>query len=307
MLQIRLFLQIVFIFFVVVAFLLAVPFLTNDATKRPLLGPSLDQVEYEEITFRNGDLELAGMLLLPSGTGPFPGAVFIHGSGTSRRDNAWYLTFARELQQNGVAVLLPDKRGSENSAGDWRDTSFEELAADTVAALDFLGTVPFVEPQRIGVVGFSQGGWIAPVVGAGRSDLAFVASISGAGVNTEEQLWFEEVNNIIEMGTYRILARLIAQLTVPSIKQRDTWRATAGFDPMVYWPEVQAPSFAAFGGGDTNIPVEESIERFEALARDVIVAFYPDGGHGISDPETGRVQQALLDDLTSFLQTHAEN
>lgn len=284
-----------------VALFLLIPFLLKDSTSRQITGPNLDQLKYVDVAFQNGDLDLAGMLMLPAGDGPFPGAVFIHGSGTSRRDNTWYLTFARELQANGVAVLLPDKRGSENSSGDWRDTGFEELATDTDAALNFLSAAPEIDGRRIGVIGFSQGGWIAPIVVSKRSDIAHVASISGAGVTTEEQLWFEEVNNIKAMGTYRFVARFVARFTVPNIQQMATWRATAGFDPMTYWPEVKSPVFVALGAGDANVPVEESARRFNTLSGDVSVRIYPDGGHGISDPMTGRVQQALLDDLVSFV------
>jgi len=284
----------------VVAFL-AIPYLLRDQTSRPLTGPRLDQLTYETVTFENGDLDLAGMLFLPEGDGPFAAAVFIHGSGTSRRDNPWYLSVAAELQANGVAVLLPDKRGSEGSGGDWRDTGFEDLATDTQAAFEFLAGIPGVDAGRIGVVGMSQGGWIAPIVASRNRSVAFVVSMSGAGVTTEEQLQFEEVNNIVQMGTYRFVARMIAAVTVPRIQQRETWRATAGFDPMPYWAGVDAPVFVGLGGGDTNVPVPDSVSRFSSLPYDPALRVYPNGGHAISDPETGRVQQAFLDDLVSFV------
>ena len=71
------------------------------------------------------------MLFLPEGNGPFPAAVIIHGSGTSDRDNLWPLTLTQYLRESGIAVLLPDKRGSEKSEGDWRTSSFQDLAGDT--------------------------------------------------------------------------------------------------------------------------------------------------------------------------------
>lgn len=292
---------------VCLAIFLAIPFVFNDQALRPLSGPSLDQLPYEDVSFENGEHELAGMLMLPVGEAPFPAAVFIHGSGTSHRDNPWYLSVAEELLANGIAVLIPDKRGSENSGGDWRDTSFEELATDTEAAFDFLTQVAGVDSNRVGLIGFSQGGWIAPIVASNEPSVAFVVSMSGAGVITEEQLAFEEVNNIVEMGTYRFVARIVSRFTVPAIMQRDTWRATAGFDPMTYWPDVEAPVFAAFGEGDTNVPVQESVNRFEALPNDILVGVYPDGGHGITDPVSGHVQPAFLGDLVSFVLSATNN
>lgn len=59
-------------------------------------------------------------------------------SGTSRRDSSWYLTLTHYLQQNGIAVLLPDKRGTGQSEGNWLTASFEDLATDTLAATAYL-------------------------------------------------------------------------------------------------------------------------------------------------------------------------
>lgn len=214
---------------------------------------------------------------------------------------------AEELLDNGIAVLIPDKRGSENSGGDWRDTSFEELATDTVAAFELLTEVPQDESNRVCLIGFSQGGSIAPIVAADELSPAFVVSMAGSGVTAEDQLIFEEVNNITQTGTYRFVAKLVARFTVPSIMQRDTWRATAGFDPMTYWPDVEAPIFAAFGEGDTNVPVAESVARFGALPYEAMIRIYPDGGHGITDPVSGHIQQAFLDDLVSFVLAETAN
>lgn len=286
-----------------VAAVLLIPLVLPQEQRAPLDGPDLSDLRFEEVQFSNGDLALAGLLFLPDGPGPHPAAVLIHGSGTSRRDNPWYLTFAQHLQDNGIAVLLPDKRGSEASEGDWRDTRFEVLATDTIAAHGFVVGLPDIDPERVGLIGFSQGGWIAPVAASDLPDLAFLVSVAGAGVTTEEQLRFEEVNNIIEVGTFPFVARLIARFTVPSIMERETWRATAGFDPIPYWERLDIPAFAALGGGDTNVPVEASIARFETVSPAIEVVTYPDGGHGITDPATGRVQDALLDDLLEFIRS----
>ena len=283
--------------------LLLLPLALPQEQRAPLDGPELADFRYDEVSFSNDGLALAGLLFLPDGDGPHPAAIFIHGSGTSSRDNPWYLTFLQHLQDNGIAVLLPDQRGSEASEGDWRDTSFEVLATDTIAAYDFVVGLPAIDQQRVGLIGFSQGGWIAPVAASDLPDLAFLVSVAGAGVTTEEQLRFEEVNNIIEVGTFPFVARLIARFTVPSIMERETWRATAGFDPIPCWERFDIPAFAALGGGDTNVPVEASIARFETVSPAIEVVTYPDGGHGITDPATGRVQDALLDDLLEFIRS----
>ncbi|MFQ5931692.1 MAG: hypothetical protein ACE5MM_04745, partial [Nitrospiraceae bacterium] len=136
--------------------ILFVPVLITQIGKpegRRFEGVPLKDTSYREVRFENTDqdLEMSGMLFVPDGEGPFPAAVFIHGSGTSRRDSHWYLTPAQYLQQNGVVVLLPDKRGSEQSEGDWRTASFEDLATDTVAAVGFLKNQAEVALSDLGV------------------------------------------------------------------------------------------------------------------------------------------------------------
>lgn len=79
----------------------------------PFLGPDLSESHQIEVFFKSGDITLSGLLFLPAGNGPFPVAVMIHGSGTSQRNSRWHLTVTKHLQENGIAVLLPDKRGSE--------------------------------------------------------------------------------------------------------------------------------------------------------------------------------------------------
>lgn len=157
-------------------------------------------------------------------------------------------------------------RLSEASDGEWRATSFQELASDTLAAYGFFAQVPGIDAICIGLVGFNQGGWIAPVTTSQYPSIAFVVSLSGAGATTDEQLIFREINNISDIETCRFVAELIAPITTRGIMRRDTWQAIAGFDPLPYWAEVQAPAFAALGKGHSMVPVEESARRFNTLS-----------------------------------------
>ena len=275
------------------------------------IGPDLAELQYTEVFFNNGDLKLAGMLFLPPGEGafprgegPFPAAVVIHGSGTSQRDSPWYLTVTKHLQENGIAVLLPDKRGSEKSEGNWKEASFIELAKDTRSAVNFLREQTIFKCDRIGVIGFSQGGWIAPIVATEDEKLAFVVSMSGPGVTTEEQVEWEETSRLANY-TYPFLARPLALLIARNFIQKEKfWRAIGGFNPLPHWQKVTNPSFMAFGENDKNLPVEESVKRIQALGQsNIMVKVYPQGGHAIFDRATGRVQEAYLQDLVDFIGT----
>jgi dipeptidyl aminopeptidase/acylaminoacyl peptidase len=161
---------------------------------RSFQGVRLEDTSYQEISFQNlsQGIKLGGMLFIPDGEGPFPAAVIIHGSETSRRDSKWHLTLTQYLQNNGVVVLLPDKRGSEQSEGDWHTSSFEDLATDTLAAVSFLKDQDNVAVSSIGVIGMSQGGRIAPIVANKTTDVAFLVNVVGGAVTAREQHLFKK-------------------------------------------------------------------------------------------------------------------
>jgi dipeptidyl aminopeptidase/acylaminoacyl peptidase len=287
----------------IIVVLLALPAIVKGKSHPALVGPDLSELTYSEISFENSHagIQLAGMLFLPEGDGPFPTAIIIHGSGTSHRNSVWYLSVAKHLQDNGIAVLLPDKRGSEKSEGEWVGANFEELATDTLSAIEFVKDQQLFEHSTIGLIGMSQGGWIAPVVAAQTDDVSFVVSMTGAAVTTDEQLLHEETHNIAPY-TYTFIARLIAPITTNNIKQMEHVSAYMGFDPIPYWKDVQVPVFFAFGGNDKNVPVEASIERLrENNLNHFEVKTYADGGHAIRDIQTNEVSAEYLHDLVEFI------
>ena len=276
------------------------PAIFGETSRAPLVGPDLSTFQYEEVEFHNGDLSLAGMLFVPEGEGPFPVAVIIHGSGSSRRNSKWYLSVTRHLQDNGIAVLLPDKRGCEKSDGNWVGADFDDLAGDTLTAVEFVRNQGEFGVSKIGLVGMSQGGWIAPVAAAEDDDIAFVVSMSGSTVTTDQQLLYEEIHNISEF-TWPIIARLLAPITTNRIQKMDHFRPISGFDPIPYWKKVNARKFFAFGANDPNVPVQNSVQELLANSIGGLVKIYPDGGHAIRSRETNAVQNDFLDDLVEFI------
>jgi uncharacterized protein len=133
----------------------------------------------EEISYANGGITLHASLFVPKAAGRHAAVVILHGSGASDRTNPWTKAYADGLAQRGVIVIYPDKRGSGTSSGDWRTASMEDLAADASAALALLRKRPDVDTARMGVIGFSQGGYIASVLDAQDPNCRFAISISG--------------------------------------------------------------------------------------------------------------------------------
>jgi uncharacterized protein len=272
---------------------IVVPFVLAQVSgreERPLHGISLAQTVYEEISFVNEaqDIQLGGMLFLPHSNDPYPAVVIIHGSGTSRRDNQWYVTLAHALQENGIAVLLPDKRGSEKSGGNWRTASFEDLATDTVAAVDYLKGRDDLPITTMGIAGLSQGGFLAPVAATMSSDIGFVINLVGAAVTIEEQLLYEENHNLRQMGLLPGISNLVAYpaaWSIREVRQKEFWDAVGNFDPLPYWQAVDVPALVLFGEADTNVPTLESAARLQGLNKgNIEVRTYEGSGHALQDP-----------------------
>lgn len=273
-------------------------------------GVNLSELQYQEIFFQNRsqNLDLSGMLFLPEGDGPFPAVVIIHGSGTSQRDNVWYLTLVHHLQENGIVVLLPDKRGSEKSEGNWRTSSFEDLATDTIAAVEYLKEQNNVNVSQIGIIGLSQGGRIAPIVATKSSDVSFVVNVAGTSVIAHEQLLYEENNNLRKMGFLPGISNAISYLStfiLREFSQKGFWDAIGNFDPLPYWQEVNIPTLVMYGSEDTNMPVMESKHRLEALNKqNITVYIYEGSGHALQDPirqgDSIFREEALID-MTRFI------
>jgi len=262
----------------------------HPVARRPLSGVSLADTTYREVQFRNDSagLALAGMLLVPPGEGPFPAAVIIHGSGTSVRDNTWYLTLANYLQQQGVVVLLPDKRGSERSQGNWRTSSFQDLAVDTVAAVDFLKRQREVPISKIGIIGMSQGGHIAPLAATRSPDVAYVVSVVGGSVPMREALVFEENHNLRQLGLLPGISNAAAYLSTTylvRVSQKDFWNAIDGCDPLPYWRKLDVPALALYGRDDTNVDAERNAGLLRSLDKqNLAVEIYDGSGHALEDP-----------------------
>jgi len=147
----------------------------------------------EEVRFGNKDagVTLAGTLTLPPGKGAFPAVVLITGSGPQNRDeeifgHKSFLVIADALTRRGIAVLRYDDRGIGQSTGAFSKATTADFATDVEAAVAFLRTRKEVNPRRIGLVGHSEGGLIAPMVAVKDEKIRFIVLLAGPGLRGEE-------------------------------------------------------------------------------------------------------------------------
>lgn len=170
----------------------AFPFFLERAAAAANLRPQEPQPPFpyleEEVTFANGDVTLAGTLTLPEGDGRVPAVLLITGSGAQDRNEEIlghkpFLLLADRLTRAGFAVLRVDDRGVGGSTGSDADATFDDLAGDVGAGLDLLAAHPRVDAGAMGLLGHSQGGYLAPFVAAQRDDVAFAILMAGPAVD----------------------------------------------------------------------------------------------------------------------------
>jgi fermentation-respiration switch protein FrsA (DUF1100 family) len=130
------------------------------------------------VSFHVGDVRLAGTVIVPNARGPHPAAVVLHGAAGGQRD--FCRLHATALLQAGLAVLIYDKAGHGESGG--TQPSIFDQAAAASAAIAGLAAEADIDAQRIGLAGFSNGMWAAPMV----AGLAFVAGLGAPGVSMAE-------------------------------------------------------------------------------------------------------------------------
>ncbi|TQV72895.1 alpha/beta fold hydrolase [Aliikangiella marina] len=149
---------------------------------------SLERIplEMEVMNFQSGGLSLRGKLVLPSGNGPFPVVIMVHGSEDYSAVDHYHLPYL--LAANGIAGFKFDKRGTGLSEGDYTQ-NFPTLAGDIIAAIEHLKRRSDIDPNRVNLAGLSQGGWIAPYV-AKQTDIQSIMIGFGAAVSVpREDRW----------------------------------------------------------------------------------------------------------------------
>ncbi len=139
--------------------------------------------------FRGRGGRITGTLFLPEGQGPFPAVVLVGGSGPTTRDP--FVLRAREFGRLGYAALVYDKRGTGETEGRYFTATFDTLAADAGAALDWLRGQPDIDGARVGMEGHSQGGWIAPLAAARASvpPKWLVVTSGGPVLPVDQEAW----------------------------------------------------------------------------------------------------------------------
>ena len=140
----------------------------------------------QEITFRSNGVTLAGTITLPGNEGPYPGALFIPGSGMVDRDENHkkmainsFNELAGHLARQGFASLRYDKRGVAASQGSFLSAGFYDNAADAGAGFACLREHEKVDSGRVFIIGHSEGALIASRLAGEGTPAAGIALLAG--------------------------------------------------------------------------------------------------------------------------------
>ncbi|GAA4633116.1 alpha/beta hydrolase [Actinoallomurus vinaceus] len=239
-----------------------------------------DGVNRSDVTFCGGaGVILHGTVVAPSKiTGRVPGVVLVGGAGPGPRQE--YTQEAEAFARAGIAALVYDKRTIGYSK---THRDFSLLAADALAGVRALRARPGVDPAEVGLWGFSEGGWVAPLVASRSSDVAFVITLGGPGYTPlRTQTWYLAVH----MRHQHISGSFLDTVAGPAAHLLDGTGLfpEADYDPVPVLERLRQPVLALWGEHDTQVPPRESAQIFErVLARagneHVTIRFVAGAGH----------------------------
>jgi len=257
----------------------------RQATHSPHAGVDLGSLVKPELTrFRAHDgLELTAWVYRPPQTsGPVPTVMEFHG-GPEGQSRPWFVSLYQALLEQGIAVFVPNVRGSSGFGKTFVNLDNGPLRYDGIrdieACLDHVVESGLAEPDRIGIMGGSYGGYMT-MAGLTTYPDRFAAGANLFGVVNFETFfaqtepWMAAISTI-EYGD--------------PVTQRELLR---DLSPIHKIDRVTAPTLVLHGANDTNVPVVEAEQVVEGLrARGVPVEYilFPDEGHGFLN-EANRIR-----------------
>jgi len=229
--------------------------------------------------------------------------VALHGAGEGTRDGFLYQHLHEVLPPAGIAVVTFDRRGDGESTGDASRGRFAVQARDALAVLNA------VDAERVGLWGYSQGGWIGPLAASGSDRVAFLVLVASTGVTPSEQMMYASAQQLRLAGyDEEVVARALALrrafedwvhgrgrerqvelraellsaldepwfglLFLPPVLLDDEgcglWIEEMDFDPRPVFAQVRVPTLLFYGEADSWTPVLASVEAWRQARGDEV-------------------------------------
>jgi uncharacterized protein len=280
----------------------------NEHTASAEFGPPqrLGDRTTIDVRFESRGEMLAGTLDLPAGEGPHPTLVWVHGSGPETRDRG--SSYYGRLLDSRYAIFAFDKRGVGESEGNCCPLDFDLLADDVVAGVDAVRERDEVDDDAVGLMGLSQGGWIAPLA-ADRSDaVSFAVILSGPAVSIGEETEYSQLTGDD--------ACVRPPNSPGQISRQMREEEPSGFDPRPILARLEIPILWLYGALDKSQPVEKDLTVLEPLkeeGKDFTIVVFPKADHGLQVTETGscaegaggELVEGVAETINRWLEEHA--
>ena len=245
----------------------------------------------QDVKFKSEGVTLAGSILTPKKI--FSAVVIVHGSDPVKREMA----FAKRLAKEGIAVLTYDKRGVGESGGVYvgpsvgtnniDTTNLNLLSHDASSAVNTFRTYLKDKKIPIGLVGFSQAGWIIPITASKNPQIKFMVLFSCPTITTLEQLRFQFYTN----GNNNFWENHTETDALEHIKNDADRYQFIATDPKISLNTLSIPGLWLFGERDIQVPVKLCIEQLNTLkaqGKPFEYTLFPKLGHNIAhDNNTG--------------------
>jgi predicted acyl esterase len=261
----------------------------NDIYPSSTSGQFAKRVPYqqEEISFTSADgTKLVGRLSLPESNSPSPAFMMLHGSEQGTRDNFGNEVMAHYMISHGFAILNYDKRGVGDSTGTYQEAAssanLQKQAEDAIAGVEFLASQPEIDATRIGLIGFSQAGWVIPIAASQSEAVTHMVVLSGPVASPEHEALFSSYTNDGETLTDYDDAKITQQLRQV--------RSAAVMDSIPLDGLTQ-PGLWVWGSVDKSVPVTFSAENLQNLIdlgkNNFSYKILPMGDHNLNESPHG--------------------
>ena len=249
-----------------------------------------------EVTIGKGEWKLPGAISMPTGPGPYPALVLVHGSGPQDRDetigpNKPFRDLAWGLASRGVAVLRYDKRTKVHKSrlAEIKDTltTKGETTIDAGLAAELLSKTKKVDPKRIFILGHSLGGMLIPRIAKEAKDAAGFVVMAGNTSPLEELIWnqyeylfsLDGTKSDEETRQQGELARQVQIARDPRLNKdmpsnllplgvpATYWLDLRGYEPAEAAKKIDQPILVIHGARDYQVPVTD-FEAWKAALGD---------------------------------------
>jgi pimeloyl-ACP methyl ester carboxylesterase len=272
------------------------------------------------LSFVHDGNKLSGAIMVPKNRpGPFPVLAFVHGDGALPFDAyGYYRPLWNRLAQQGIASFSWDKPGIGSSQGDWESQSMDNRADETIAAIEMLKRRSDIKLDKIGLIGYSQAGWVLPLVAGKSNDVKFLVMVSGA-INWMDQGAYLTRTRLMREGysetqikqaveEHYTASEIYFAPSSPYERYLQAHRNNAQLHPgrgepmtprrfrfvKLNWlydardnlKDIHCPTLAIFGQHDVNVNIKESVSVYqEQFARsgnkDLYIKVFPEAQHAL--------------------------